>query len=368
MFGKFFKKKESKPKDVVNKASAATATKLTCLAVNAPEGPEDYKTILVLGVERGGTSMVAGIIRALGVDMGLRAGLNHEDPRFLTEDEKKLEKLIHMRNIEAKVWGFKMPKAVNKLAFFRKHLRSPYFIIVHRNLAAVADSWVQRGAGQYLDVIERALDYHRQIVEHMRQTTRPALIINYERAVHDKDRTVREIARFLGLNVDEAAIKYSVEMITGDGKGYVNLPEYFFSLEPTTALPDRELITTIDNLTDIVDEDGWITFANFKKKLVIRLKNGSNLPKKFFLHLEFDTAETIDLTSLPLRVYFDFIGDMFPAHCTRPLLTNGSNNLLVETSGRARAIGFGPLQTGVRFKLRAVLYSDASDDSIDAFQ
>lgn len=365
MFRKLFNKKNSEITGTVNKASAATGKKNICLTINAPKGQENQKTVVVLGVERGGTSMVAGVIRALGVDMGQRAGLNHEDPRFLTEEDDKLEKLIGIRDKEANVWGFKMPKAVNKLAFFNKHLRNPYLVIVHRNLAAVADSWKQRGAGQYLDAIERALNYHRLILEHLRQTTRPALIVNYERSVIDKEATVREIAGFLGLAVDGEAINRAVEMITGDGKGYVNLPEHFFRVEPAVAMPDREHIETTDNLVEIVDADGWITFQNFKKKLVIRLKDGRNLPKKFWLRLELDAAESLDLSALPLRVYFDFIDEMFPAHCARPLVARGHNTLFVETSGHAKAIGFGPLQAGVRFKLTPVLYRAELDDSID---
>ena len=88
MLSKLFKKKAPAPNETVNKASAGTGTKKICLTINAPEGPEDYKTVVVLGVERGGTSMAAGIIRALGVDMGQRAGLNHEDPRFITEEDE----------------------------------------------------------------------------------------------------------------------------------------------------------------------------------------------------------------------------------------------------------------------------------------
>jgi hypothetical protein len=365
MFSRFFKKKTSKPQEAINKPAAATGAKKLCLTINASKEQENFKTIVVLGVERGGTSMAAGIIRALGVDMGRRAGLNHEDPRFITEDEGKLVGVIKARNEEASVWGFKMPKAVNKLEFFEQHLRNPYYIVVHRNLAAVADSWNQRGAGQYLDVIERALDYHRLIVDHLRQTKRPALIINYERSVRDKDETVREIAGFLDLSVDEEAIKRAVEMITGDGKGYVNLPEHFFNVEPATAMPNKVLIQTTDNLAEIVDADGWITFENLKKKLVLRLSDGSNLPKKFWLQLEIDAAESIDMASLPLRIYFDFIGEMFPGHCARPLVRRGMNSLLVETSGYAQAIGFGPLQAGVRFKLHPALYNAGPKDSID---
>ena len=40
----------------------------------------------MLGVERGGTSMVAGVVRAMGINLGDHAGRNHEDPNFLKDD------------------------------------------------------------------------------------------------------------------------------------------------------------------------------------------------------------------------------------------------------------------------------------------
>jgi len=144
----------------------------------------------------------------------------------------------------------------------------------------------------------------------------------------------------------------------------VNLPEHFCNGAPSKTMPERSAIPFTHNLTEIVDADGWITFENFKKKLVLKLADGANLPKKFWLKLDFDAPESVDLAHLPLRVYFDFIGEMFPGHCARPLLQRGANALLIETSGHAKAIGFGPLQAGARFKLHPMLYSANSDDGV----
>lgn len=345
-----------------NKPSAGTGEKKSCLIIHPALPAETTKTVVVLGVERGGTSMVAGIVRALGVNMGRRAGLNHEDPRFISDEEVKLKRAIAERNAEDEVWGFKMPKAVNKLDFFEQTLRSPYYIVAHRNLAAVADSWQQRGAGQYLDVLQRALDYHQLILQHLRKSQRPALLVNYERAAQEKLQTVSEIAAFLGLRADDATLQRAVDMITGDGKGYVNLPEHFFSVLPGRGMPRRPVLPTQSNAADIVDADGWITFENFKKKLVLSRPDGSNFPKKFWLRLDLDAMPSLDLSTLPVRVYFDFIGEMFPGHCARPQLKLGTNYLLVETSGFAQAIGFGPLHAGTRMKLAATLHeADPAD-------
>lgn len=364
MFTSLFKSRATatEPARNSNKPSAGTGVKKPCLIVHPPIADEAEKTIVVLGVERGGTSMVAGVIRALGVNMGRRAGLNHEDPRFMAEEEAKLVRAIKDRNAEDGVWGFKMPKAVNRLDFFEKRLRAPYYVIAHRNLVAVADSWEQRGAGQYLDVLQRSLDYHQLILQHLRRSKRPALLVNYERSVQERELTVREIATFLNLDVDEAVLQRAADMITGDGKGYVNLPEHFFSVAPAPRMPQRPPLAIVSNAEEVLDSDGWVTFEHFRKKLVLGLPGGGNLPKKMWLRLDLDAPASLDLSTLPVRVYFDFIGEMFPGHCARPALKRGANFLLVETSGFAQAVGFGPLEAGTRLKLGVTLYEAAAAD------
>jgi hypothetical protein len=60
-----------------------------------PGNLEPEKTLVVLGSPRGGTSMLAGLLRELGVHMGDRIDRhNHEDQAFLSED---LEQLLYVR-------------------------------------------------------------------------------------------------------------------------------------------------------------------------------------------------------------------------------------------------------------------------------
>ena len=92
------------------------------------------RTFVVAGVERGGTSMVAGVCRALGVNFGDKAGLNHEDPAFLKENTSQLKQAIKLRNEKCDVWGFKAPKASLYLDFFEKNLRHPFYIFFKTQL------------------------------------------------------------------------------------------------------------------------------------------------------------------------------------------------------------------------------------------
>jgi hypothetical protein len=84
--------------------------------------------------------------------------------------------------------------------------------------------------------------------------------------------------------------------------------------------------------------------------------------------VDLDVSRGVDLSSCPLRIYFDFIGALFPAHCARPTVQRGENYFFVETSGRAKALGFGPLQVPVRFRIQPVAYEAAPNDEALAMQ
>jgi hypothetical protein len=357
---------ESVVQPLRNKPLLATQEKRCCLVLNPPHKSENQKTVMVLGVERGGTSMAAGVLRALGVNMGDRAGLNHEDPQFLIDDVEKLSNRIAARNKRSDVWGFKVPKLVHRLTFFEKNLRNPYYIIVFRNLLAIADSWQQRGAGSSIDVMDRAFEYYNLIMAHCRQTNRPVLMLNYERAVGSdagKEETARALAAFLGLDLSDQSLARAVGMITGDGKGYLNLPEHFFAVTATTEMPERRPLELSLRTPELVGRDGWIDFDTQQKKLIFTRPGNEQLPPAFWLRVELDVSRGVDLSSCPLRIYFDFIGALFPAHCARPTVQRGLNYLYVETSGMATALAFGPLQVPAQLRIEAVAYQAMPDDA-----
>jgi hypothetical protein len=348
-----------------NKPLLATPLKRCSFVVNQPRLGEQKKTVMVLGVERGGTSMVGGVLRALGVNMGERVGFNHEDPQFIIEDMAVLARRIEARNKQSDVWGFKVPKLVQYLDFFEKTLRNPHYVIVYRNLLAIADSWQQRGAGSLVNTLDRTLDYYNRIIQHSKNTRRPVIMVNYERAVSSdagKEEVVRAVGEFLGVNVDEDILNRAMGMITGDGAGYLNLPEHFFAVTATQQMPQRSPIELELLTPDLIGTNGWTDFDAFKKKLTFVRPNNAPLPRMFWLRVELDSASGVDFSICPLRVYFDYIGAFFPAHCARPPVKQGTNFFLVETSGLAKGLAFGPLQVPTKFKIRAEAFEAMAED------
>lgn len=349
----------------VNKPLQATKSKSPCITINPGLPAEHKKTVVVLGVERGGTSMGAAVIRAIGINMGDSAGLNHEDPGFLSEDTKVLKQQIVKRNKDNAVWGFKVPKASLFLPFYEKNLRNPYYVVVYRNIAATVDSWQMRKTGTPLDTMEHTLNYYSHIQTHLRATNRPAILVNYERAVIDKENTVVALANFLGQEADPALIERGASMMTGDGQGYVNLPEHFFKVTPSPGMPERGTISVTSNLQEIQDSDSWVSFPSLNRKLVFTPDGNEHFPKNFWIRIKLEGEDSLDFASHPLRVYFNYTGKMFPGHCSRPKICRDINYLFVETNGKAKAIAFGPLHEGTRFKIEPQFFAASDDDGKD---
>lgn len=341
--------------DIVNRPSLATPKKTITMPVSAARPDGAQATVVVLGVERGGTSMVAGVVRALGIEMGPRAGLNHEDPLFLTEDHELLKKRIATRNTENATWGFKVPKATMHLEFFESVLRRPVYLVAYRNSLAVADSWMQRGAGQLTGVLQRVQTYQDALLKLYETSSAPILLINYERAVQDgasQAQFVDELIAFLGIGVDSEARDRAISMMTGDGGGYVNLPEHYFAVADARDTRPTTRLELVEANPDPRDAEGWIHHETRKPQLIYRMADGSNLPRRFRLRIDFTHGEGTDSADGSLRLFFRFTEHFINAHCVRPVLRDGLNVLDVETSGHADAMAFGPWETlPMRFKL-----------------
>ncbi|MDS9467716.1 hypothetical protein RGQ15_09075 [Paracoccus sp. MBLB3053] len=346
-----------KDDNAVNKPRLGTQSKAITFVLNPQKEKAIPHTVVVLGVERGGTSMVSGVIRALGVCMGKSAGLNHEDPSFLTNDPAELRSYIAQRNEENALWGFKMPKATMKLDFFEKELRNPIYVVVYRNTLSILDSWMQRGAGQIAGVLDRIHTYQEALNTFYAKTKSPVLLVNYDRVVQNAEASgllAEQLADFMGLEIDAATRARAISMVTGEGGGYVNLPEYFFLCAKGKDGPRQEEIALREIGEGFRDLNGWISNTDLTPKLVMRMADGSNVPKRLRLRVQYEAGDGLTREDEPLRMFFRFTDNYIDAHSDRPKLRNGLNVLDIETSGTAREIAFGPSMTArlpCKFKL-----------------
>ena len=339
----------------------ATADKQSLVIVREPN-KKLVKTFVVLGVERGGTSMVAGMVRALGVDLGERAGRNHEDPRFLSEDPAILKQRIEENNKRRDCWGFKMPKASLMLDFYSENLRNPHYILVFRNIASVVDSWQTRGGSDPMQTGEHALNYYSAALTALRDSGAPLAFANYERACDNPAEFAGSLAGFLGVDQADESIARAASVVTGEGGGYVDLPEYYFHIEALQGNEPSAEIVPFDYVGGSEDLQKF-GVKRVGDRIVLESVVG-NFPSQFLLAFELQAGNDF-VTEQGLRIYMNFTGEFFPGHAFRPPLSNGLNIVRVSTHGNVKQIALGSLHQDVGFGVSALqCYMDSQSEKL----
>lgn len=209
----------------------ASRTYAVSLGLNLPEKLEEQRTYPIFGTRRGGTSMVAGVARALGLDLGgseLRR--NNEDRKFHSAPLPILTEAVRERDAEADVWGWKYPVAGRYMTELSRSLRNPYYIAVYRDPVAAARSQLRRD-----DETKRRTDrlaLHESAISiaintgFLLATDRPALLVSNERALEDQEGLIDDIAAFLGVEPPAEPLRSAILEYIKPGK-YKAFDDFF---------------------------------------------------------------------------------------------------------------------------------------------
>lgn len=191
-------------------------------------------TLVVSGVARSGTSMIATILHTAGVMMGdppLEVVI--EDPEILaaasTGQEALLRQIIARRNATHPVWGFKLP---NMHAYLRAEqvawFRNPRMIMVFRDPVAVA---VRDSLSEYYDPGQKLTSsLHGMIsaIAFAEQARCPTLMLSYGKAIAAPERTVRAVLRFCGLYASDAMVEELARVVRPDNPAYLRTANSWF--------------------------------------------------------------------------------------------------------------------------------------------
>ena len=179
--------------------------------------------------------MVAECLGTLGLPIGVtvpatESRFNLEDPEFQALlsrespgeiDLPSLRALILRRNADHRVWGFKLPMALNSLPLLEQELRNPQFILIFRDLIAVSSREVVAVGIEAIHAMRRALVWQERMIDFVESSGSRCLVLSYEKALQFPDIVVSLLASWCGLEVPEERLHQACAAIEANRGPYL---------------------------------------------------------------------------------------------------------------------------------------------------
>jgi hypothetical protein len=186
------------------------------------------RTFIVTGQQRSGTSLVASILRQVGIFMGSEINDNvHEDEAMArtlaTRDRAQLRRTIRERDATYGTWGFKFPMLCDVLTPAEIALfTNPYIIVPFRDSVSVA---VRRTLSEYqqpLPALRAAVDALATMVAFIDKLQCPILLLSYEKSLVFSGDLIDAIMRFCDLPRVDALRERLIGLIEPNRKAYID--------------------------------------------------------------------------------------------------------------------------------------------------
>lgn len=202
----------------------------------------EQKNFVVMAQRRSGSSMVAGMMHNLGIDMGPNAERASErNPHGFFEDEHfvqisreiisnvasgnatkadldqqfrpRIKELVKQRNKANTVWGYKDVNQVQTHMLFRQHLKNPQYVFVWRNPLDTALSLADWHDLDIPSALQAVNSNNGLMIDTIMVTQSPMLFLSYERVLKDPEKAVDDIIQFAELEPTKEQRKAAIDHV-----------------------------------------------------------------------------------------------------------------------------------------------------------
>jgi hypothetical protein len=186
------------------------------------------KTLIVSGISRGGTSLVAGVLHHLGVFTGeLSSAPVFEDLQlassFETGDFEKAHEVIKKYDARYNVWAFKRPGSINYNNNLYKLCHNPIYLFIFKDIFSVSN---RNNISMNLEImkgLQGALDDYNKILHFMRDNPVNGFLLSYEKIIGNKEMFIDTIVKLIGVeDISSMQIQKALDYITPNPKAYID--------------------------------------------------------------------------------------------------------------------------------------------------
>lgn len=190
-------------------------------------GP-DAATIVVMGAQRSGTTMTAGLLQILGVEFGDDVADRGEDIALtrciqrlhnglafwrIPSVRREFGRLLAERRGNWQPFGFKSPFLAPVLWILGDKIPNPVFVVTMRNPLTAAVSGERWGGQSWRGAFVRATVNQCVYALFAMRTRRPVLLCSFEDAVRDSATLLDQLAGFLGVTVTQDMRERTFEFV-----------------------------------------------------------------------------------------------------------------------------------------------------------
>jgi hypothetical protein len=198
--------------------------------VNRPDAGQPAgggRTFIVTGLHRSGTTLVASILRQVGIFMGTEINdIVHEDEAMarilIARDRDGLTQLVRQRNANYGTWGFKFPMLSSALDYPDIGLFSdPHIIVTFRDPVSVA---VRTSLSEYqapMQALRAAVDEQAELVAFVDRLHCPSLLLSYEKSLVFPADFIDAILHFCDLPRSDALRDRLIRLIEPNRQVYI---------------------------------------------------------------------------------------------------------------------------------------------------
>ncbi|WP_419655294.1 uncharacterized protein Dvar_43730 [Desulfosarcina variabilis str. Montpellier] len=197
------------------------------LRIGEQQEETDEKTIVVVGLARSGTSIIAGALSHLGVFMGNRAMPPVFEDMNLSSaiennDHDSVRQVIDTYNSSYPMWGYKRPASLQSLSFLHTYFRNPYYIVIFRDIFSIANRNRISIQADVLNDMSVSLRMYETIIEFLKREEPRALLAAFDKALNNKEALIQQLISFCGLPPDSEAIQAAINFISPNPKDYLD--------------------------------------------------------------------------------------------------------------------------------------------------